>query len=117
MRDKDVNTLENLFAVLFQAHPWHGISPGPHAPDTVSAFIEIVPADGVKFELDKATGHLKLDRPQRYLSMCPTLYGFIPKTYCSTEVGRGCGEETGYDLLDREGVLLKIGAFTARTRF
>ena len=63
---------------LFQTHPWHGVSPGPDSPELVNAYIEIVPTDAVKYELDKTTGHLRIDRPQRFSSMCPTLYGFIP---------------------------------------
>src|SRR5690242_17347130 len=115
MRDKDVTALENLFAVLFQAHPWHGISPGPKAPESVTAYIEIVPADDVKFELDKASGHLKVDRPQRYSSLCPTLYGFIPQTYCSTEVARRCGEKTGIELIEGDHDPLDICVLTERT--
>lgn len=64
------------------AHPWHGIHPGEQAPELVTAYIEIVPLDTVKFELDKTTGHLIIDRPQQYSSLCPTPYGFIPRTYC-----------------------------------
>jgi inorganic pyrophosphatase len=71
---------------MFQAHPWHGVSPGTHTPAVINAYIEIVPTDPVKYELDKATGHLRVDRPQRFSSMCPTLYGFIPRTYCGREV-------------------------------
>jgi hypothetical protein len=40
---------------LFQAHPWHGVTPG--TPDLVNAYIEIVPTDAVKYELDKTSGH------------------------------------------------------------
>ena len=65
---------------LFQAHPWHGVSPGKEAPETVNTYIEIVPTDAVKYELDKISGHLRVDRPQRFSSMCPTLYGFIPQS-------------------------------------
>ena len=72
----------NLFKLMFQAHPWHGIAPGKKAPETVNAFIEIVPTDAVKYELDKQSGHLHVDRPQRFSSMCPSLYGFIPQTFC-----------------------------------
>ena len=56
----------NLFKLMFQAHPWHGIVPGKKAPETVNAFIEIVPTDAVKYELDKQSGHLHVDRPQRF---------------------------------------------------
>lgn len=80
---------------LFQAHPWHGVSPGPRAPELVNAYIEIVPTDPVKYELDKASGHLRVDRPQRFSSMCPTLYGFIPQTYCGREVAELCERRTG----------------------
>lgn len=64
------------------AHPWHGISPGDEAPEIVTAYVEIVPLDTVKYEIDKKTGHLKIDRPQLYSSLCPALYGFIPRTFC-----------------------------------
>ncbi|HSE24616.1 MAG TPA: inorganic pyrophosphatase [Pyrinomonadaceae bacterium] len=80
---------------VFQAHPWHGVTPGPEAPELVNAYIEIVPTDAVKYELDKASGHLRVDRPQRFSSMCPTLYGFIPQTYCGVEVAELCAQRTG----------------------
>ncbi len=47
----------NLFHQLFRAHPWHGVSIGEKAPEVVTAYIEIVPSDTVKYELDKPTGH------------------------------------------------------------
>jgi inorganic pyrophosphatase len=78
-----------------QAHPWHGITPGDDAPSIVTAYIEIVPTDAVKYELDKESGILKLDRPQRFSSQCPTLYGFIPQTYCDELVAKRCAERTG----------------------
>jgi inorganic pyrophosphatase len=80
---------------LFQAHPWHGVTPGPRTPELVNAYIEIVPTDAVKYELDKWSGHLRVDRPQRFSSMCPTLYGFIPQTYCDREVAELCEQRTG----------------------
>jgi inorganic pyrophosphatase len=80
---------------LFQAHPWHGLTPGNDAPEMVSAYIEIVPTDAVKYELDKESGHLHVDRPQRFSSMCPSLYGFIPQTFCGDEVAKLCAERTG----------------------
>jgi inorganic pyrophosphatase len=67
-------------------HPWHGLDPGAGAPDVVTAFIEITPFDVVKYEVDKPTGYLKVDRPQRGSSSPPTLYGFIPRTYCAARV-------------------------------
>lgn len=80
---------------LFQAHPWHGVTPGENAPEMVNAYIEIVPTDAVKYELDKASGHLRVDRPQRFSSMCPSLYGLIPRTYCGDRVAQRCAERQG----------------------
>jgi inorganic pyrophosphatase len=71
---------------MFQAHPWHGVSAGDKSPEVVTSFIEIVPTDTVKYEVDKPSGLLRIDRPQRYSSICPTLYGFIPQTYCGQTV-------------------------------
>jgi inorganic pyrophosphatase len=48
----------------------------------VTAYIEITPFDSVKYELDKATGYIRIDRPQRGSAQPPALYGFIPRTYC-----------------------------------
>jgi inorganic pyrophosphatase len=66
----------------FRPHPWHGVDPGPSFPEIVVAYIEIVPTDGVKYEIDKHSGYLKVDRPQRFSNFCPTLYGFVPRTFC-----------------------------------
>ena len=76
-------------------HPWHGVHIGTHAPEAVTAFIEVVPADTVKYEIDKVSGYLKLDRPQQFSNVVPALYGFIPQTYCGNGVGRFCTEKTG----------------------
>jgi len=72
--------------LAFRPHPWHGVDPGPRFPELVRAYIEMVPTDGVKYEIDKYSGYLKVDRPQRFSSYCPTLYGFVPKTYCGERV-------------------------------
>ena len=63
--------LQRLLGMLYQAHPWHGISAGERAPQVVTVFVELVPSDTVKYEIDKPTGFLKLDRPQRYSSLSP----------------------------------------------
>mgnify|MGYP002629617960 CR=1 FL=1 len=70
----------------WRPHPWHGLDVGPAAPEVVCAYIEITPFDTVKYELDKATGFLKVDRPQRTSSSPPSLYGFIPRTYCGPRI-------------------------------
>lgn len=71
----------------WRPHPWHGLEVGPDAPAVVHAYIEITPFDTVKYEIDKKTGYLRVDRPQRTSSHPPTLYGFIPRTYCGSRVG------------------------------
>ncbi len=70
----------------WRPHPWHGLEVGPQPPSIVNAYIELTPFDRVKYELDKKTGYLQVDRPNRTSSFCPTLYGFIPKTYCGERV-------------------------------
>ncbi|MEM9713760.1 MAG: inorganic pyrophosphatase [Actinomycetota bacterium] len=69
-----------------RAHPWHGIPAGPDAPAFVTTYIEITPLDTVKYELDKDSGLLKVDRVQQTSSSPPTLYGLIPRTYCGDRV-------------------------------
>lgn len=70
----------------WRPHPWHGLEPGPDAPRVVQAYIEMTPFDLVKYEIDKITGYLRVDRPQRGASQSPTLYGFIPQTFCGPRV-------------------------------
>lgn len=71
----------------WRPHPWHGLEPGPNPPRVVNAYIEITPFDLVKYEVDKVTGYILVDRPQRGSSQPPALYGFIPQTYCGRRVG------------------------------
>jgi inorganic pyrophosphatase len=71
----------------WRPHPWHGLEVGPRPPEIVNAYIEMTPFDTVKYEVDKATGYLRVDRPQLTSSTPPTLYGFIPRTYCARRVG------------------------------
>ncbi len=75
---------------LSRPHPWHGIPTGRDVPKLVNAYIEITPFDTVKYESDKETGFLTVDRPQRSASLPPTLYGFIPRTYCAARVAALC---------------------------
>ena len=107
--------LQELLATLFQAHPWHGVVPGPDAPAILNAYMEIVPTDAVKYELDKRSGHLRVDRPQRFSSMCPTLYGFIPQSYCGTRVGQLCTERTGLKGIKGDGDPLDICVLTEKS--
>lgn len=80
----------------WRPHPWHGLEPGPDPPVMITAYIEITPFDVVKYEVDKRTGYLQVDRPQQTSSSPPTLYGFVPRTYCGERVRELCpGAEAG----------------------
>lgn len=57
-----------LLNLLYRSHPWHGVHIGENAPSEIHCYIEIVPTDTVKSELDKPTGLLKADRPQNTLT-------------------------------------------------
>ena len=70
----------------WRPHPWHGLEVGPQPPERVYAYIEMTPFDFIKYEVDKTTGYLYVDRPQRTTSTTPALYGFIPRTYCDERV-------------------------------
>jgi inorganic pyrophosphatase len=107
--------LAELLGRLFQAHPWHGIPAGKDAPTVVTAYVEIVPADTVKYELDKPSGHLRIDRPQRYSSLSPTLYGFVPQTFCGDEVGKRCMERTGKTGVRGDGDPMDICILTEKS--
>ena len=70
----------------WRPHPWHGLEVGPQPPQIVHAYIELTPFDLVKYEIDKETGYMKVDRPQQFSSQPPALYGFIPRTFCGERV-------------------------------
>jgi len=95
-------------ANVHKAHPWHGIPIGEKSPEIVTAFIEIVPTDTVKYEIDKQTGYLKIDRPQKYSNIVPALYGFIPKTYCGEKIALLAQERSGRDVTEGDGDPLDI---------
>jgi inorganic pyrophosphatase len=78
-----------------KAHPWHGIPIGEKVPQEVTVFIEIVPRDTVKYEVDKETGYLKIDRPQQYSNVVPANYGFIPQTYCGENIAKLATKNSG----------------------
>jgi len=67
--------------MLTISHPWHGISPGDNAPRFVNAVIEIPQGSRAKYEIDKASGLLMLDRIIYSSFYYPCNYGFIPQTY------------------------------------
>ncbi len=105
---------ENLASLVFRSHPWHGVAIGAAAPEVVTTYIEIVPTDTVKYEVDKATGILKIDRPQKFSNVCPTLYGFVPQTYCGDSVGAYCDQRTGRSGIVGDGDPLDICVLTEK---
>ncbi len=112
MKSKDIQEIIGLY---FKPHPWHGISPGKEVPEKLQAYIEIVPTDAVKFEIDKPSGILRLDRPQRFSSFCPSLYGFVPRTYCGPKVGAYSGNRTSREGIKGDGDPLDICVLTEKT--
>ena len=92
-----------------KAHPWHGIEIGENSPQEVTVFIEIVPSDTVKYEVDKETGYLKIDRPQQYSNVVPANYGFIPQTYCAENIANYARERSeGIEISGGDGDPLDI---------
>ena len=61
-------------------HPWHQVSPGDNMPEIVNAIIEIPKGSKAKYEIDKETGLLKLDRIIYSSFHYPINYGFVPQT-------------------------------------
>jgi len=94
MKEEVKNVLDAM-KQRFVSHPWHGIEIGEKSPAIVNAYIEITPADSIKYEIDKASGHVYVDRPQKLSNHMPCLYGFVPKTYCDTKVAAFANEKTG----------------------
>jgi inorganic pyrophosphatase len=98
--------------LFFASHPWHGVAIGPDAPRQVTVYVEIVPSDTVKYELDKDSGLLKVDRPQLYSNVCPSPYGFVPRTLCDARVAALAEEKTGRRGLVGDDDLLDILVLT-----
>ena len=92
----------------FKSHPWHGIEIGASAPSLLRAFVEISPMDTIKYEIDKESGYLKVDRPQKFSNTVPALYGFVPQTYCADEVANVNMSATGRSSIIGDGDPLDI---------
>lgn len=98
----------------YKLHPWHGIHRGDAAPVTVTAFIEIIPSDTVKYEIDKHSGYLMVDRPQKFSNIVPALYGFIPRSYCAESVAACNMAVSGRTSIVGDGDPLDILVLTER---
>lgn len=90
-----MDPIGRLLGLRYKSHPWHGVDIGKDAPEVITCFVEMVPTDTVKYEVDKVSGYLKIDRPQRYSNVVPALYGFIPQTYSGDRVADFCMEKSG----------------------
>jgi inorganic pyrophosphatase len=99
---------------LFKPHPWHGIPIGENCPNSVTAYIEMVPADTVKYEIDKETGYRKVDRPQKFSNYLPALYGFVPQTYCDERIREYAELRSGKTVNKGDGDPLDICVLTER---
>ncbi|MGD9556219.1 MAG: inorganic pyrophosphatase [Mangrovibacterium sp.] len=114
MVDRLSDPIGRLMGLRYKSHPWHGVAIGNEAPAKVTAFIEVVPTDTVKYEIDKDSGYLFLDRPQKYSNVIPALYGFIPQTFCGKEVGNYCMEKTGKTDIRGDGDPIDICVLTEK---
>ncbi len=112
-----IENLEDIWAqirLVLKSHPWHGVLIGANSPNVVTTYIEIVPTDTVKYEIEKNSGYLKVDRPQKYSNICPTPYGFIPQTFCGEKVAQFCMEKTGKTGIKGDGDPLDICVLTEK---
>lgn len=111
---KELDPIGKLLGLRYKSHPWHGVEIGREAPEIITVFIEMVPTDTVKYEVNKETGYLTIDRPQKFSSILPALYGFIPKTYCGSEVASVSNIATGREDIVGDGDPLDVCILTEK---
>lgn len=104
-----------LMGLRYKSHPWHGVNIGKNAPETFSCFIEMVSTDTVKYEVDKDSGYLKLDRPQKYSNTVPALYGFIPQTFSGDGVAEISNRKLERDDIKGDGDPIDVCVLTEKT--
>lgn len=109
-----MDPIGKLMGLRYKSHPWHGVELGDRAPEVITCYIEMVPTDTVKYEVDKATGYLRLDRPQKYSNTVPALYGFIPQSFCGDRVAQMACEKTGRPDIKGDGDPLDICILTEK---
>lgn len=115
MADRLSDPIGRLMGLRYKSHPWHGVFIGAEAPEVLTAFIEMVPTDTVKYEIDKDSGYMRIDRPQKYSNVVPALYGFVPQTFCGDLVGAYCMEKTGRKEVKGDGDPIDICVLTEKT--
>lgn len=115
MANRIMDPIGRLMGLRYKSHPWHGVEIGQHAPDMLTCFVEMVTTDTVKYEVDKITGYLRIDRPQKYSNVLPALYGFIPQTLCLSHVAAFAKEKTGREDIIGDNDPLDICILTEKT--
>ncbi|MDY0342083.1 MAG: inorganic pyrophosphatase [Lentimicrobium sp.] len=100
MANRLMDPIGRLMGLRYKSHPWHGIDLGPESPHVITCFVEMVTTDTVKYEVDKISGYLRIDRPQKYSNVLPALYGFLPQTLCGRKVA-----EYNMTKTEREGII------------
>jgi len=115
MVDRISDPIGRLMGLRYKSHPWHGVNIGNKAPEELTAFIEVVSTDTVKYEIDKDSGYLRIDRPQKFSNVVPALYGFIPQTFCGEKVGEYCNKKTGRKDINGDGDPIDICVLTEKS--
>lgn len=96
MNNDQINEFLKVAGHLFKANPWHGVTTWDNeSKKELNAYIEITPVDRIKYEIDKKTGFLKIDRPQKFSNIIPALYGLIPRTYSAEKSAKFAMEMSG----------------------
>jgi inorganic pyrophosphatase len=114
MSNKIMDPIGKLMGLRYKSHPWHGVEVGDKAPECITAFIEMVSTDTVKYEVDKVSGYLKLDRPQKYSNVVPAMYGFIPQTFSGKSVAEYCMEKSGRKDIKGDGDPVDVCVLTEK---
>ncbi len=114
MANKIMDPIGRLMGLRYKSHPWHGVDIGNEAPEVLTCFIEMVTTDTVKYEVDKETGYLRIDRPQKYSNTVPAPYGFIPQTYSGKQVAAYCADKTGKKGIKGDGDPIDIVVLTEK---
>jgi len=114
MANKLMDPIGRLMGLRYKSHPWHGVDIGDEAPKVITCFIEMVPRDTVKYEVDKVSGYLRIDRPQKYSNTVPALYGFIPQTFSGESVASLSREKTSMKEILGDGDPIDICILTEK---
>lgn len=114
MANKIMDPIGKLMGLRYKSHPWHGVELGDKSPECLTCFIEMVSTDTVKYEVDKVSGYLKLDRPQKYSNVVPAMYGFLPQTFSGSSVAQYCMEKSGKSDIKGDGDPIDVCVLTEK---